>query len=78
MGSAREKLEGDRLALCVSEILQDRLFFVTFRNRTHANTTDLHYFSTDGELVYRSYYSDFGPLNLAAIAKYIHKVSLVV
>lgn len=70
----RADLEADKHALSVSEFIKDRLFFVTFKNKTHRSNTDAHYFSTDDELVYHNYYEDFGPLNLAALAKYLTKV----
>lgn len=54
----------------------DRLYFVTLRTtgrpRSTANT---HYFSIDDELVYESFYADFGPLNLAMLYRYCQKLN---
>ncbi|XP_046672359.1 dual specificity protein phosphatase CDC14AB-like [Homalodisca vitripennis] len=75
MTCPKSELEADKHALVVSEFIPNRLYFVTFRNKTHRNTTDFHYFTTDDELVYNNYYADFGPLNLAAVAKYINKMN---
>lgn len=75
MSTLKSELEADKHALCISEFIKDRLYFVTFRNKTHRNTTDAHYFSTDDELVYNNYYEDFGPLNLGLIVKYLNKVN---
>lgn len=77
MSNFKAELECDKHALSVSEFIKDRLYFVTFRNKTHRNTTDVHFFNTDDELVYSPYYEDFGPLSLAAIDKYLNKVCLI-
>jgi len=69
------ELEADIQSLLVSEFIKDRLYFVTFRNKTHRNTTDVHYFSIDDELVYKTYYEDFGPVSLASVSKYLNKVN---
>lgn len=66
--------ETDRHACTVSEFIRDKLYFVTYRNKTHRNTTDFHFFTTDDELVYINFYNDFGPLNIAAVYKFCQKV----
>ncbi|XP_060899809.1 dual specificity protein phosphatase CDC14AB-like [Labrus mixtus] len=57
-----------------SEIIKDRLYFSTLhiKPKTTANT---HYFSTDEEFIYESFYADFGPLNLGMLYKYCCKLN---
>ncbi|CAG5896884.1 unnamed protein product, partial [Menidia menidia] len=57
-----------------SEFIKDRLYFATLRvkPKTSANT---HYFSTDEEFIYESFYADFGPLNLAMLYRYCCKLN---
>ncbi|XP_058480363.1 dual specificity protein phosphatase CDC14AB-like [Solea solea] len=52
-----------------SEFIKDRLYFATLRVKPK-NTANTHYFSTDEEFNYESFYSDFGPLNLAMLYRY--------
>uniref|UniRef100_A0A3P9P346 protein-tyrosine-phosphatase n=1 Tax=Poecilia reticulata TaxID=8081 RepID=A0A3P9P346_POERE len=40
-----------------------------------ANTANTHFFSTDEEFIYESFYADFGPLNLAMLYKYCCKLN---
>ncbi|AWP04637.1 putative dual specificity protein phosphatase CDC14A-like [Scophthalmus maximus] len=47
----------------------DRLYFATLRVKPK-NTANTHYFSTDEEFIYESFYADFGPLNLAMLYRY--------
>nr|XP_040028013.1 dual specificity protein phosphatase CDC14AB-like isoform X2 [Gasterosteus aculeatus aculeatus] len=56
------------------EFIKDRLYFATLRVRPK-NTANTHYFSMDEELVYESFYADFGPLNLAMLYRYCCKVN---
>ncbi|CAG0895767.1 unnamed protein product, partial [Darwinula stevensoni] len=54
----------------------DRLFFATLRTNTKPRSTaNTHYFSVDEELVYESFYADFGPLNLAMLFRYCLKLN---
>ncbi|XP_075210522.1 dual specificity protein phosphatase CDC14C-like [Lycorma delicatula] len=60
-----------RDALQCSEIMKNRLYFVTFSNsHERHNTQDIHYFTIDNELVYNNFFSDFGPLSLGSLYKY--------
>lgn len=70
MSSFKIELTSDKNVLSVSEFIRDRLYFVTFKNKSYRNTSQIHYFSIDDELVYRNYYGDFGPFNIAAVYKY--------
>lgn len=55
----------------VSEIIADRLYFVTFRKKEFVKIDkDCHFFSTDQQLKYTNYFDDFGPLNLAQLYRY--------
>ncbi|KAJ0059331.1 hypothetical protein NL108_015506 [Boleophthalmus pectinirostris] len=56
-----------------SEIIKDRLYFTTLRIKPKSSTF-IHYFSSDEEFVYESFYSDFGPLNLAMLYRYCTKL----
>ncbi|XP_050925697.1 dual specificity protein phosphatase CDC14AB [Lates calcarifer] len=58
----------------VSEFIKDRLYFATLRVKPK-NTANTHYFSTDEEFVYESFYADFGPLNLAMLYRYCCKLN---
>uniref|UniRef100_F7FF44 Dual specificity protein phosphatase CDC14A n=1 Tax=Ornithorhynchus anatinus TaxID=9258 RepID=F7FF44_ORNAN len=57
-----------------SELLQDRLYFATLRNKPKS-TVNTHYFCIDEELVYENFYADFGPLNLAMVYRYCCKLN---
>ncbi|XP_042354220.1 dual specificity protein phosphatase CDC14AB-like [Plectropomus leopardus] len=57
-----------------SEFIKDRLYFATLRVKPK-NTVNTHYFSIDEELIYESFYVDFGPLNLAMLYRYCCKVN---
>ncbi|XP_047473611.1 dual specificity protein phosphatase CDC14C-like isoform X2 [Penaeus chinensis] len=68
--------DSSEVLVCAAEYIKDRLYFVTLRTtgrpRSTANT---HYFSIDDELVYESFYADFGPLNLAMLYRYCQKLN---
>ncbi|XP_039457706.1 dual specificity protein phosphatase CDC14AB-like isoform X1 [Oreochromis aureus] len=57
-----------------SEFIKDRLYFATLRVKPK-NTANTHFFSTDEEFVYESFYADFGPLNLAMLYRYCWKLN---
>ncbi|KAM4623309.1 dual specificity protein phosphatase CDC14AB-like [Polymixia lowei] len=57
-----------------SELIKDRLYFATLRVKPK-NTTNIHYFSSDEEYIYESFYADFGPLNLAMLYRYCSKLN---
>ncbi|KAM3865915.1 dual specificity protein phosphatase CDC14AB-like [Diretmus argenteus] len=52
-----------------SEFIKDRLYFAMLRFKPK-NTANTHYFSTDEEFSYESFYADFGPLHLAMLYRY--------
>ncbi|KAM4721343.1 dual specificity protein phosphatase CDC14A isoform 1-T1 [Rhinophrynus dorsalis] len=60
--------------ISASEIIKDRLYFATLRNKPKS-TTNTHYFCTDEEFVYENFYADFGPLNLALLFRYCCKLN---
>ncbi|KAM8930193.1 dual specificity protein phosphatase CDC14A isoform 2-T2 [Pelodytes ibericus] len=60
--------------ISASEIIKDRLYFATLRNKPKS-TVNTHYFCTDEELVYENFYADFGPLNLALLYRYCCKLN---
>ncbi|XP_026230486.1 cell division cycle 14Aa [Anabas testudineus] len=57
-----------------SEFIKDRLYFATLRVKPKTTATT-HYFSTDDEFMYESFYADFGPLNLAMLYRYCCKLN---
>jgi len=57
-----------------SEFIKDRLYFATLRSKPRS-TARTHYFCVDDELVYESFYADFGPLNLAMLYRYCCKLN---
>ncbi|XP_046608862.1 dual specificity protein phosphatase CDC14C-like [Neodiprion virginianus] len=56
----------------MGEYIKNKLYFATLAagRREARSTSDIHFFSTDNELVYNNFYNDFGPLNLACLYKY--------
>lgn len=49
---------------------------VVFKNELiPLNTHAIHYFSIDDELVYESFFDDFGPLNLCMLYRYCQKLN---
>jgi len=70
------KIEENDILVCASEYLPDRLYFVTLRSHLRPKSTaNTHYFCVDDELVYENFYCDFGPLNLAMLYRYCHKLN---
>lgn len=60
----------------VAEFIKDRLYFATFKEQRRPRISfSHHYFSIDHEYVYESFYTDFGPLNLAKLYRYYCKVN---
>lgn len=48
---------------------------VVFKNELiPMNTSAVHYFCIDGELVYESFFNDFGPLNICMVYNYAQKL----
>lgn len=60
----------------VAEFIKDRLYFITFKEQRRPKISfSHHYFCIDNEYVYESFYTDFGPLNLAKLYRYYCKVN---
>jgi len=53
-----------------AEIIKDRLYFATLSAHPTHQYPGFHIFTTDHELVYCRYNSDFGPLNLAMLYRF--------
>lgn len=54
----------------------DRLYLVVFKTElVPLNTNTIHYFSIDDELVYESFFNDFGPLNICMLYRYCQKLN---
>lgn len=69
-----EDIKSDTI-LHLAEIIKDRLYFATVRSvEKPVSTGASHFFSVDEELVYESFYADFGPLNLAMLFRYCVKL----
>ncbi|GBN11493.1 Dual specificity protein phosphatase CDC14B [Araneus ventricosus] len=68
--------EIESISLHVAEFIKGRLYFATLQTpikpRSNAST---HFFSIDSELLYESFYSDFGPLNLSKLYRYCCKLN---
>lgn len=61
--------------LHLTEIIKGRLYFATFWGMAKPRSVGQnHFFSVDEELVYQSFYADFGPLNLAMLFRYCVKL----
>lgn len=69
-----EDIRSDAI-LHLAEIIKDRLYFATVRSlEKPVSAGASHFFSVDEELVYESFYADFGPLNLAMLFRYCVKL----
>lgn len=69
-----EDIRSDAI-LHLAEIIKDRLYFATVRSvEKPVSAGSCHFFSVDEELVYESFYADFGPLNLAMLFRYCVKL----
>lgn len=69
-----EDIKSDAV-LHIAEIIADRLYFATVRSTVKpVSGGQNHFFSIDDELVYESFYADFGPLNLAMLFRYCVKL----
>ncbi|KAL3217357.1 hypothetical protein MRX96_032478 [Rhipicephalus microplus] len=61
--------------LHIAEIITDRLYFAAVRSTVKpVSSGQNHFFTIDDELVYESFYADFGPLNLAMLYRYYIKL----
>lgn len=73
--SLMEDINSDSI-IHLAEIIKERLYFATARSTVKPRSTALsHFFSVDDELVYESFYADFGPLNLAMLYRYSVKLN---
>ncbi|XP_014241945.1 dual specificity protein phosphatase CDC14AB-like [Cimex lectularius] len=55
----------------VAEYAEDRLYFITVRNKREMKSTPyVHFFNTDDTLIYHNFYGDFGPLNLGKLYRF--------
>lgn len=69
-------LEKEDILVHAAEFIKDQLYFATLKVSIRPKSTpDTHYFCIDEQLVYRNFYSDFGPLNLAMLYRYCHKLN---
>lgn len=72
------------LIIFIFNLFVDRYFFMILNNykdsttiqsfkdwKTSLNDTDVYYLNIDHDLVYDNFFSDFGPLNLAMVYRYI-------
>ncbi|CAD1470803.1 unnamed protein product, partial [Heterotrigona itama] len=61
----------------ICEYIKDKFYFATLRNgrKDVKSTSNIHFFTTDDELIYNNFYNDFGPLNLACLYKYCCKIN---
>lgn len=60
----------------MTEFIQDRLYFYTLEeNKKPKVSSTHHYFCIDDELIYESFYEDFGPLNLAMVYRFYIKLN---
>ncbi|CAL7947277.1 unnamed protein product [Xylocopa violacea] len=61
----------------ICEYIKDKLYFATLSNgrKDVKSTSNIHFFTTDYELIYNNYYNDFGPLTIACLYKYCCKVN---
>ena len=55
----------------ICEYIKDKFYFATLRNgrKDVKSTSNIHFFTTDDELIYNNFYNDFGPLYLACLYK---------
>ncbi|XP_055696815.1 dual specificity protein phosphatase CDC14C isoform X4 [Phlebotomus papatasi] len=57
--------------ISASEIIRDRLYFVTLKNNVKPkNTANTVYFCVDDIYVYENFFWDFGPLNICHVYQY--------
>lgn len=57
-------------------LFADRLYFVTLKTKQQPKSTSCtHYFSVEDQLLYESFFSDFGPLNISMLYHYCIKVN---
>ncbi|XP_046458032.1 uncharacterized protein LOC124204850 isoform X2 [Daphnia pulex] len=69
-------LDKEDILVHAAEFIKDQLYFATLKVSIRPKSTpDTHYFCIDDQLVYRNFYSDFGPLNLAMLYRYCHKLN---
>ncbi|OQV19366.1 Dual specificity protein phosphatase CDC14A [Hypsibius exemplaris] len=72
-GSMSPTSSDDGILKTAVTIIPDRLYFVRSDTVPDARD-DLFSFNTDSELVYDSFFDDFGPLNIAKVYRYCEKV----
>ncbi|CAH8868855.1 unnamed protein product [Trichobilharzia szidati] len=67
-------IDTDRFLSVASCIIKDRLYFLSCKTPPRSNSV-IHFFSTDDELCYENFYTDFGPLSLGQLYKYCNKLN---
>lgn len=60
----------------LSEIIADQLYFCAFHQNLAPNASNFCYF-VEEDVHYDSFYSDFGPLNLAVLYRFCQKINKV-
>lgn len=66
----------DDVLINATEFIKDRFFFISIKtNEKPKSTACTHYFSIDNELIYESFFNDFGPLNISMLYHYCVKVN---
>lgn len=64
------------MILCFIQIFLDRFFFISIKtDEKPKSTSGTHFFHIDNELVYESFFNDFGPLNISMLYHYCIKVN---
>ncbi|XP_022235048.1 dual specificity protein phosphatase CDC14A-like [Limulus polyphemus] len=76
MSDIMDEMSLSVFAVHTAEYIKDRLYFATLKSTGKPkSTTSIHYFCTEDELTYESFYSDFGPLNLGMLYRYCCKLN---
>ncbi|KAK5639278.1 hypothetical protein RI129_011770 [Pyrocoelia pectoralis] len=66
----------DDVLINATEFIKKRFYFVSIRSGDKPKSTPCtHFFTVDNELVYDSFFNDFGPLNICMLYHYCTKVN---
>ncbi|KAB0801528.1 hypothetical protein PPYR_05882 [Photinus pyralis] len=66
----------DDVLINATEFIKKRFYFVSIRTGDKPKSTQCtHFFTVDNELVYDSFFNDFGPLNICMLYHYCVKVN---
>lgn len=74
LGMSPIKTDPPQSLLDAIEIIPQRLYWMTIREKEPPKEAKVHFFTTDFDFVYEPFFADFGPLNLGLTYRYCRMI----